>query len=103
MNIDRSKTISIAKRYGFKEQSYQCIEECAELIHALNKYRRLKTKSVEPGDFELTAAQTNIIEEMADVSILIDQLTWLLKADDVVNGMVEYKQNRTISKMGGSE
>lgn len=51
------------RRYGFKEQLAMLQEECGELVAAVNRYRRGR-----PGAFEA------MIDEMADVSILIKQM-----------------------------
>ena len=37
-----AENIKIAQYYGYDAQSNQLIEECAELIQAVNKYRRAK-------------------------------------------------------------
>ena len=46
--------------YGAEHQENMCIEECAELIQAINKKRRGKPH--------------NIPEEIADVEITLEQL-----------------------------
>jgi NTP pyrophosphatase (non-canonical NTP hydrolase) len=54
--------------FGPSAQCDKTIEECAELIKALCKYRFANNNDV------LTASYLNVIEEMADVQIMIDQL-----------------------------
>lgn len=56
------------KTYGVESQIEMAIEEMAELTKALCKVRRAA-----PGT-ETTAAVVNVIEEMADVRIMLDQL-----------------------------
>ena len=46
--------------YGAEHQENLCIEECAELIQAINKKHR--------------GLEHNIIEEIADVEIMLEQL-----------------------------
>lgn len=58
------------RRYGFKEQLAMLQEECGELVAAVNRYRRGRD-----GAFEA------MIEEMADVSILIDQMRLVYGAE----------------------
>ena len=38
--------LETAKYYGYEAQSNQLVEECAELIQAVNKYRRVETGPV---------------------------------------------------------
>lgn len=58
----------IADYYGPSNQMDQTIEECAELIQAINKYKRNTDVST----------KENILEEMADVEIMLEQMKWLL-------------------------
>lgn len=51
--------------YGENEQSRVAMEELAELIRALNKYHREKTDE----------HRQNLIEEMADVYIMLRQIS----------------------------
>lgn len=51
------------ERYGDEAQINQGIEEMAELIQAVNKFRRMRN----PVTFD------NIAEEIADVEIMMDQ------------------------------
>ncbi len=60
---NRLKTI--ADHYGLDSQLNILQEELAELIQAVSKYRR--------GD------PSHIIEEIADVKIMLDQITYLLQ------------------------
>lgn len=61
----------IADILGYEEQSMQLIEEMAELTQAINKYRR----------YEYDEMRCNIIEEIADVSIVLEQVAYLLETD----------------------
>lgn len=73
------KTIrEIADYYGLDSQSRQCSEECAELIVALSKLRR--------DDTGLYCAKYDVAEEIADVSIMIMQIMYLL---DIPNEQVD--------------
>jgi NTP pyrophosphatase (non-canonical NTP hydrolase) len=51
--------------YGENEQSRVAMEELAELIRAINKYHRAKTDE----------HRQNLIEEMADVYIMLHQIS----------------------------
>jgi len=58
------------RRYGFEAQLSMLTEECGELVAAVNRYRRGRA-----GAFEA------MIEEMADVSILLDQMRLVYGAE----------------------
>ena len=66
---DRLKTI--ADHYGLDSQLNILQEELAELIQAVSKFRR--------GD------PSHIIEEIADVYIMLEQITYLLQKTTNVN------------------
>ena len=44
----REMNLETAKYYGYEAQSNQLVEECAELIQAVNKYRRVETGLGQP-------------------------------------------------------
>ena len=87
--------IEIADKLGYEKQSMQLIEEMAELTQAINKYRR----------YNDTKELLNLIEELADVNIVLEQVIYLLSKkikdemnDDLLkyfNDNIEYKINRT--------
>jgi NTP pyrophosphatase (non-canonical NTP hydrolase) len=58
---------------GIDSQLDQTQEECAELIVAISHYRRKKTQK----------ALDNLIEEIADVTIMIRQLYFIMGYKDV--------------------
>ncbi|WP_321533017.1 antitoxin [uncultured Desulfuromonas sp.] len=57
--------------WGEQAQYDQAVEECAELCAALMHYRREKV------------APQQVIDELADVTLMIGQLTWMFGADRV--------------------
>lgn len=71
------QVIKIAEHYGYDNQSNMLMEECSELIQAMNKHKRLcqKDRSINSSWTECVDA---IIEEMADVQLMMDQMTYLL-------------------------
>ncbi|WP_312448428.1 hypothetical protein, partial [Lacrimispora sp.] len=87
--------------YGYESQSRQCIEELAELIQAINKFDRAKENLIKTGKArELVEAERNIVEEIADVAIMIAQLQELLGIDDErVMGIVDMKLDREIMRI----
>ena len=85
---------SIAEHYGYESQSAQLTEECAELIQALSKYRRARDSMM------LQRAHANIIEEMADVEIMLEQIKYLLKITEYqIAGVKQRKIERTLDRI----
>lgn len=69
--------IENAEYYGYEAQKDQCIEECSELIQALNKYSRACGKG-KPTKMTKEEALANVIEEIADVEVMLEQMVHLL-------------------------
>lgn len=61
-------------RYGVQFQSNMVMEECAELIQAVNKVLRNGASNVE--------IFNNLVEEIADVYLVIEQLKMIYLIDD---------------------
>ena len=80
------------QKYGVAAQCNIAMEECAELIQAVSKIRRCNDSST----------LVHLIEEMADVSIVIDQLMIMYGVtEEVLNLMIQYKQARNALRMEG--
>lgn len=58
-------------RWGEEAQYDQAIEECAELIAALKHYKRGRI------------GRQEVIDELADVSLMIGQLSWMFGHETV--------------------
>lgn len=69
---DRLKTI--ADYYGLDSQLNILQEELSELIQAVSKYRR--------GD------QSHILEEIADVEIMLDQVKYLILNPEIPRSLI---------------
>lgn len=70
----------------------------SELIKALIKERRYRDNP------ELKIPlKRDIIEEIADVSIMIEQLKLIFNCRDEVNRQVEYKLRRVLNRMNEEE
>ena len=83
-----------AKYYGYEEQSNQLVEECAELIQAVSKYRRAE------GADKKAIALENLIEEIADVELMLEQIKYLLQIpEDELEAVKLFKVNRTRERM----
>lgn len=72
LNDNNEKANKIIYHYGIERQARQTMEECAELIQALNKY--LRKAEEDTSAVELSNAVANIAEEIADVQIMSLQL-----------------------------
>ena len=55
--------------YGAEKQSMVHCEECAELIQAISKMRRVRDAGKDDSE-----AYYNLVEEMADVLVVLEQL-----------------------------
>lgn len=85
MNEDYKK---IANHYGLRCQLWQTVEEMAELTQVICKARR----------YDMDAVRDHLAEEVADVSIMIDQLEYLL-GDNMIAKIREEKINRQLERI----
>jgi NTP pyrophosphatase (non-canonical NTP hydrolase) len=78
------------------------MEECGELAQATNKVWRLaKELSTDPSKAkEYVTSENNLVEEMADVSIMIAQIQEILGiSNERVTEQVDVKLNREIERI----
>ena len=66
----------VKKGYGKEPQCRQAMEECAELIQAVNKMLRYEDRPAEPEYY------ANLVEEIADVEIMLYQLKVMFNVSD---------------------
>lgn len=94
-----------AKYYGYEAQSNQLVEECAELIQAVNKYRRVETGLGQPvAEDKKAIARDNLVEEIADVELMLEQVKYLLQIpEDELLAVKTFKVNRTRERMESSK
>jgi len=64
-------------RWGVEAQYDQAVEECAELIAALKHFKRDRI------------GEEQVVAELADVTLMIGQLTWMLGEDRVQRAIEE--------------
>lgn len=62
----------IAEHYGYESQIDQMCEECGEFIVARSKVRR-----------NIPGAWDNLKEEVADLSIMVDQMKLIIGKDEI--------------------
>lgn len=86
METMREKLRRIAEHYGLEPQLRQLMEECGELIVASNKYFR-------------NNAIDGLIEEIADVEIMTEQIKMLLDIGKYVDRAKENKIARQLERI----
>ena len=69
--------IESAKYYGFDLQSNLLMEECGELIQAVNKYKRKIYSGL-----SVYTSLDKLIEEIADVELMLEQIKALLNISE---------------------
>ena len=79
----------IAMHYGFVSQSRQTIEEMAELTVAISKIHRDWNKE----------HLDNLIEELADVQIMLEQMIYLTGSKYDVQAVIDSKVKRQLKRM----
>ena len=97
---DKEKIKRIADTYGYDAQSRQFIEEMAELTQAINKFWRKDLKCGQLTTLEVpigSPQELSIIEEIADVQIMLWQMAYLLNAD--VIPIIEQKLDRQLERI----
>ena len=83
----------IADHYGLQHQLNKTNEELAELIQAIQNY------SIKLALQDDDISVSHMVEEMADVKVMIAQLEYLLELEEEVNDMVEFKLNRQMDRI----
>ncbi len=96
------KLQEIADHYGFAAQANQVMEECGELIQAVAKWNRVKMAGYNTRVKENTA-MANLIEELADVQIIVCQLVYLLGCGDEVLRITDKKADRQLERIRESK
>ena len=112
MNISEELK-KIARYYGQEAQCNQLIEECAEVIQAVSKYRRSRdsfnsftgAESLwERKKADVAVALYNLTEEIADVEIMLEQIKYLLQiSEGDILALKIFKVNRTKRRMVEAE
>lgn len=108
-DVEKSKSEKIREigwHYGYDAQSRQCIEEMAELTQAINKYWR---KDLECGKHMCNPCDGympddsqeywNLVEEIADVQIMLEQMKFFLAAGHEVNKIIDEKLDRQMERI----
>lgn len=103
------KIQKIADTYGYDAQSRQCIEEMAELTQAINKFWRnqmmcgfvslddIKAEETDKSKLSDEKGYQNLVEEIADVQIMLWQMVYMLNAD--VTQIIKRKLDRQLERI----
>ena len=85
--IEDTRIKTIADHYGIKKQLRQLAEECSEL-------------AVEASHSARKGTTVKIIEEMADVEIMIEQIIYLAQIDKCdIEDCINYKLDRQMKRI----
>ena len=94
----KDKIKRIANHYGLAKQQRQLAEECGELIQATSKYMRFQEQSY-ASTIDWTYLQ-NVIEEIADVEVMLEQIKYLLHINsNAIEAIKEKKVNRQLERI----
>jgi NTP pyrophosphatase (non-canonical NTP hydrolase) len=94
------KCLEIARYYGFDAQTNQLIEECAELIQAINKYKRQFLRGQPVLESGGKTPRDMIVEEIADVEVMLCQIKQLFGITEFeIEDVAERKIERTMMRM----
>lgn len=85
---------NIAEHYGLRIQMRQLIEEMAELTQVICKAER----------YDLDTVREHLVEEVADVQVVLDQVIYLLGDNRIEQIRAEKiaRQKRRIEDAGGN-
>ena len=89
----------ICEHYGVESQKGILTEECAELIQAVSKLTRAEQSGKV---FDKTEAMLNLVEEMADVTIMIEQILyayWKNAGDAKLDYYIKQKLTRQLGRI----
>lgn len=82
---------TIVETYGNDAQEDMAIEECSELIKAILKFRRSDEKTAE--------MREAVIDEIADVQIMLTQLEIIFNCVAEVEDRIDFKINRQMGEL----
>jgi NTP pyrophosphatase (non-canonical NTP hydrolase) len=88
------------KKYGTHNQMLKCIEECGELSRAIS---RILTELSSGDGFTTEESLANLQEELADVSIMVEQMLMMFKCEKDVNQYIAFKIDRLKERLENYE
>ena len=95
------RRFQIANHYGLEGQKNQLIEEMAELTQAICKMNRVHGCGQPVADsLKIRDLEHNLVEELADVRLVLNQVIFLLGCDQEVQEIENQKIERTLERIG---
>lgn len=94
--------MEIIHAYGYDAQSRQCIEEMAELTQAINKFwrKQLKCGQIKVNQVSVQSEEyKNLVEELADVQIMLEQMSAMLGCGEDIMAIRELKLDRQMERI----
>lgn len=102
MNISIPRQQRVIRFFGEDAQSTVHMEECAELIQAISKMRRIRNSGALELDGRYLKAYYNLVEEMGDVLICIEQMQETYGITDYeLQKIIDRKLKRTEARIYG--
>lgn len=87
--------------YGEQEQLVKLTEECGELIVSANKRRETLMHSDDKSFTEVAESRNALAEEIADVLVVIEQITYAEGFEDDVRRIIDEKISRQLDRIKG--
>jgi NTP pyrophosphatase (non-canonical NTP hydrolase) len=88
--------IKILEKWGNEKQIDMIVEECAEVIHAMQKYKRYNNRESLPEQKQ--KARDNCNEEIADLIIMMHQAYIIFEGDEI-DRIIQEKLQRIQPKL----
>ena len=102
MKVEIPSQHRVLGRYGADAQAMVHCEELSELIQAISKMRRSEDARYEDDGEAYDKAYGNLVEEMADVLIILEQLEEMYEVSDrEIQNVIEKKTVRQEERMHG--
>lgn len=99
---NNGKIVFIAEHYGLSHQLMKTAEEAAELVRAAVRMLDAVQEDVDDETAHadgVALARGALIEELADVLIMVEQLICLTDCEVAVRGMMQIKLDRQMERM----
>lgn len=91
IDLKNPKVWKIADHYGLSSQIDKLAEECGELSEAVNE------------NIPFMLKEEYLVEEMADVLVMINQIAILTHTENCLDAMINYKIERQLHRIDCEE
>jgi NTP pyrophosphatase (non-canonical NTP hydrolase) len=94
----------LAWEFGLGNRKNQLVEEMAELSQAFCKWNRFVSSDPSLAKkHTIESIRENIIEELADVKFVLDQVIYLMDVEEEIHNIMNMKADRTFERIGAKE